>query len=289
MLISRRNDTLVLIEQNEHGRAAGDLAGHWGNDTFAAPERPASARVAAAMHDDGWREADDTPLMNEAEGRPLHFLEIDMAEHVPLYGRGVDRVFEVDPYAGLLVSMHWTGLYRSRWGMQSGSVGFGGGASTLERLQTEAVDAEEQRWIEVKRGLMRDARRSDLEAGLWHSYDLLQAWDLLSLYVSLMDIRPSDGPVVPLASTLKGLDQVPGAKLIESVPLRIAGARSDLVLTPVADGVVTVDPYPFDVDSIDVSVTGKAIPDRRYASQEDARETLGNADEVTLTCQMKRA
>ncbi len=38
-----------------------------------------------------------------------------------LENEGVDRVFGVDPYAGLLVSMHWTGLYRARWGMQSGN------------------------------------------------------------------------------------------------------------------------------------------------------------------------
>lgn len=289
MLISRRNDKLVHIEQNEHGRLAGDLCSMWGNDRFAAPARPESTRIAAAMHDEGWREADNAPLMNPSEERPLHFLEIAMEDHVPLYGRGVDRVFERDPYAGLLVSMHWTGLYRSRWGMQSGAVFQGGGETEAERLQNAAVDHEERRWIDVKRELMREARRSDLEAGLWHGYDLLQTWDLLSLYVSLMNIRPSTGDAVPLASTLKSIDQAPGAKVIESVPLRIAGDRVDLVLTPVEDGTVTVDPYPFRDDAIEVSVTGKAIADRAYATAEESREALDGGEEVTLTCRMTRA
>ena len=289
MLISRRQDKLVLVEQNEHGRLAGDIAGHWGNALFAGPVRRDAAQLAATMHDDGWREGDAAPLFNETQARPLHFLEIDMEDHVPLYKRGVDRVFERDPYAGLLVSMHWTGLYRSRWGVQSGGVDFQRGSSKLEQLQNEAVASEEQRWIQAKQELMHDTRRSDFEAGLWHSYDLLQGWDLLALYLPLMDIRPDDGTEVrPLAATLRSIDQDRGARLIESVPLEVAGERADLTLTPIADGVVTVYPYPFDVDRLDLHVTGKVIPDRHYESPRDARDTLAQADEVTLTCRMTR-
>ncbi|MDQ6817474.1 MAG: DUF3891 family protein, partial [Actinomycetota bacterium] len=122
MLVSRRDGRLLLIEQNEHGRLSGELCAHWGNELFSRPPHRASAQIAAATHDDGWLEADDTPLFNRDEGRPLHFLEIDMQDHVPLYGRGVERVYRRDLYAGLLVSMHWTGLYRRRWGEQRGGV-----------------------------------------------------------------------------------------------------------------------------------------------------------------------
>lgn len=290
MLISRRGNDLVLIEQNEHGRLAGDIAAHWGNAQFAGPLRRESALAAAAMHDEGWREADAQPLFNAAQARPLHFLEIDMEDHVPLYGRGVDRVFEHDPYAGLLVSMHWTGLYRSRWGVQSGGVDFKRGSSKLEQLQDAAVAGEEQRWIEIKQELMRDTRRSDLEAGLWHSYDLLQGWDLLALYLPLFDVRPADSlGVRPLVSTLRSIDQDGGPYLIEAMPREIAGERADLVLRPVADGIVTVDPYPFDADTVEFQVSGRAIPDRRYASAQEAADTIAQAPEITLTCQMKRA
>jgi len=110
MLISRRNGDLYLVEQLEHARLCGDLVGRWGNDGFAVPEPLESVRLGAAMHDEGWREADQEPLFNAEAGRPLHFLEIEMREHVPLYGRGVDRAFATDPYAGRMVSMHWTGL-----------------------------------------------------------------------------------------------------------------------------------------------------------------------------------
>src|SRR5215212_1029817 len=235
MLITRRHDGLYLVDQNEHGRLAGEIAGRWGNDRFATPARRESAVRAAAMHDEGWREADEEPLFNADAGRPLQFLEIDAADHVPLYARGVERVYELDPYAGLLVSMHWTGLYRSRWGMQDGRIEFAG-----EPARDEAVEEQERRWIEVKRALTRDARRSDLEISLWHTYDLLQTWDLLALYVPIVDLRPADAGVAPLPvpATLKSLEQEPGPRTVDSVPTQPGGERAQLTLTAVEPGVV---------------------------------------------------
>jgi hypothetical protein len=287
MLITRREDKLVLVTQPDHAETAGEMVAHWGNDRFAVPPRHESARLAAAMHDDGWREADAVPLFNEDEHRPLHFLEIPMEEHIPLYGRGVDRTFERDPYAGLLVSMHWTGLYRARWGLQEGKLQW---SAPVERLQDEAVEREERRWIDVKQQLVDGQPRSELEAGLWHTYDLLQAWDLLSLYVCLIDLSPADDvPARPVPSTLKGIDQQPGVRTIQSVPLRVGGDRVELTLRAVDPGVVIVDPYPFDEDDVEFSVPATAIPDRHYADADEVRQALEDGDERTITCRMRRA
>lgn len=284
MLISRRNGELFLVDQIEHARLSGDLVARWGNERFAAPVRRESARLAAAMHDEGWREADEEPLFNAAEGRPLHFLEIDTDAHVPLYGRGVDRVFARDPYAGLLVSMHWTGLYRSRWGLQAARVAFAG-----KEVQDEAVAREELRWIAVKQELASDMRRSDLELGLWHNYDLLQAWDLLSLYVCVLDYTPAPRvEAVPVQSTLKGLVQTPGDRTVEAVPTTIGGERVDLTLSAVEPGVVRVDPWPFDADELTCEVAAKVVADRRYDDAADAKAALDDARVATISCRMIR-
>ncbi len=288
MLISRSNGQLRLIEQVEHGRLSGDFARRWGNETFQAPDRREQVATAAALHDEGWRESDDAPLFHPEEGRPLYFLEIEREDHVALYARGVERVFAHEPYAGLLVSMHWTGLYRARWGMQTGAVAFNE-KTALKKLQDDAVAAEEARWIEVKRALLEGQRRSEFEAALWYHYDLVQAWDILSLYVSMSNLDPAgDAEVEPVVSTLYSIDQVPGPRLVESVPLGIGAARTDITLTAVGDGVVVVDPYPFDDDSVEFALTGRTIPDRRYESPEAARAALDSADEVTVTCRMTR-
>ena len=122
MIITARNGSLFMVDQNEHGRLAGELCERWGNDDFAVPHPERGTRLAASMHDDGWRASDDAVRFNAKAGRPMHFLEIDLPDHVDLYRRGVEHALAADPYAGLLVSMHWTGLYRSRWGVQRSGV-----------------------------------------------------------------------------------------------------------------------------------------------------------------------
>jgi Protein of unknown function (DUF3891) len=187
----------------------------------------------------------------------------------------------------MMVSMHWTGLYRSRWGMQAGKVEFAD-----EALQNEAVEHEERRWIDVKADLLRQmgVRRSDFEQGLWHHYDLLQAWDLLSLYVCLIDLSPADGvPARPAPETLRSIDQEPGPRTIGSVPVAIGGERVELTLRAVEPSVVAVEPYPFDADEVQWSVRASVIPDRAYESQEDAAETLASAPPATISCTMLRA
>jgi hypothetical protein len=290
MIITRRNGSLFLVEQNEHARLAGDLWEHWGNERFGTPSPPESTRLATTMHDEGWRAADEEVRFNSEAGRPLHFLEIEMAEHIDLYRRGVEMAVDRDAYAGLLVSMHWTGLYRSRWGLQETTV-FAKEEDSVAQLLDTVVADEEQRWIELKRSLLAGTRRSDFEAELWHNYELLQAHDVMSLYVCTGVVRPAadgDRPV-PVLSTLKAIEQTPGTRTIETVPTRTGSARVDLRLTPVEPGVVVLDPYPFDEDGIGVSATASVIPDRRYESTEEARDAVAAAESVQIGVEFRRA
>jgi hypothetical protein len=287
MVVSRRDGELLLIEQNEHGRLCGEICVHWGNARFVRPVRADSVGVAAAMHDEGWREADAEPLYNADLARPLHFLEIAMSEHVPLYRRGVERVSRLDPYAGLLVSMHWTGLYRGRWGLQSGGVFRSPGTGEAGRLQDRVVAEQELEWLERKPDLMLEEPRSDFEIGLWHNYDLLQALDLLSLYVCAANLSPADGePTETLTGVLGAIEQQPGPRVIGAVPHRPGGRRVDLVLTPTGGDAVAVDPYPFDQDNLELSVSARGIPDRRYESPDAVRAALARAEPATLVCRL---
>jgi hypothetical protein len=288
MIITRRNGSLFLVDQNEHARLARDLCEHWGNERFAAPSPRDGALVAASLHDEGWRAADEEVRFNAEAGRPLHFLEIDIADHIAFYRRGVEAAIARDAYGGLLVSMHWTGLYRSRWGAQDGAI-FVQEDTPVARLQNQCVAAEEQRWIELKRPLVVGRRRSDFEAELWHNYELLQAHDVLSLYVCTGVFRPADDERVAVTSTLKALDQTPGARVIAAVPPRTGSDRVDLRLTPVEAGVVTVDPYPFDEDALRVSAIARVIPDLQYASAQDARAAVAAAESVRIGCELRRA
>lgn len=292
MLITRRGSDLYLVKQVDHGELAGQLAGAWGNESFEAPTPFDSACTAAAKHDEGWRPWDDRPAFNQHEARPLHFLEISMEDHIPLYHAGVEAVAKLDAYAGVLVGMHWTGLYRGRWGLQSNVADLlQADRSPVQKLQDSAVLAEESRWIPVKTGLWRgEGSRAAFETRLWHNYELLQCWDLLSLFVCTAPLStpsPSSDAIL-LSSTLKSIDQPPGTRLIPRVTPRTGEEPVDLVLTVIEPGVVAVEPYPFNSPTAAFSVQAAVIPDRRYTSDEIAG-VFERARTETIRCEMRPA
>lgn len=283
MLITRRNGSLYLIDQTAHAVLCGEIVAAWGNERFERPRPLDSVKTAAECHDDGWREPDRQPLFNAEESRALNFVEIAMKDHVPLYRRGVDATFEKDPYAGLLVSMHWTGLYSGRWGVQEGKVGWKD-QGDVGKLLAEAVRGEEIRWIDVKHGLLGDSLRSDFEARLWHNYDLLQAWDLLSLYACLGDHTPArDAEALPLPKTLAELDQRPGPRLIDEVPVSLAGEHVTMTLTATGEGAIALDPYPFGVSELAFSVPARVIEDREYADADELAQAFSAASTETIS------
>ena len=120
MLVTRRHRELWLITHPEHGRVAGALCAQWGNDRFQKPAQHEALLLAATHHDDGWYELDGRPSFNAQEARPAHFLELPLEVTVGPYGRGVDSVYARDRHAGALVSMHWAGLYHTRFGLHGG-------------------------------------------------------------------------------------------------------------------------------------------------------------------------
>lgn len=285
MIITRRDGSLWLVAQNEHARLARDLCERWGNDGFDTPQPAQGMLVACELHDAGWRGPDGEPRFNADAQRPLHFLEIGQDEHARFYRLGVEEATARDPYAGLLVSMHWTGLYRARWGLQGGQV-FIRDDSPVARVQNEIVAAEEQRWIDLKRPLLAGVRRSDFEAALWHNYELLQALDVMSLYfcTARLETTSADGDAVPVIATLKATDHEAAPRTIESVPRGVAGERVDLSLAVAAPGVVTIDPYPFDEAGIEVRLSARSIPDRQYGSQEEALAVMAGAEPQWIDC-----
>lgn len=266
MIVTRRDGALHLVEQVEHGRVAGELAAAWGNERFEAPTPGEPVRTAATRHDEGWRAWDARVLFHELDRRPLHFLEIDASEHVRLYRQGVERVALGDAYAGVLVGMHWTGLYRGRWSAPGARGRLDLGADG-RAAQDTAVDAEERRWIEAKRlAWTADEPRAAFETRLWHNFELLQLWDLLSLYLCVMPQQPSvsPAPARPWGPQLAALEHAAEDVLLPSVRGNPFGAAERITVGVRTPGVLWLDPYPFHQAGITVDVVSAAVPDRPY-------------------------
>jgi hypothetical protein len=279
VLISRRATRLFLVTHPEHARVAGVLARAWGNDRFAAPARPAAFAHVADHHDDGWGELDAAPAHSAAEQRPAHFLEVDLPLTVEPYERGVEAIHDHDPYAGALASMHWSGLYSSRWGLQDGPpVGHPAAAAV--------VAAQERRWGEALRAAWAgEGPRSALEARAWHGYEVLQAVDLISLALCLVDLTSPTHPAaapLPVAATLRAIDQADGPRLVPAVPAGAGGERVALTLTVAEPGVVAVDPWPFAPDRVVVSIAARVLDDRPYPDAAASARAYAAADVETL-------
>ena len=81
----------------------------------------------------------------------------------------------------------------------------------------------------------RDGSGSDFEREIWHAYEILQALDLLSLCICLVDLgQVSSGETQVMARTLFSIDQEPSRRVILRAPLDNAGRRVDLTVSVVA-------------------------------------------------------
>ena len=268
MIVSRSGGSLRLVRQVEHGRVAGELASAWGNEVFEAAAPHVAVCTAAARHDDGWRAWDARVLFNEDERRPLNFLEIEAGEHIRLYRQGRKRVSLENVYAGVLVGMHWTGLYRGRWSAPGAQARIGMGADD-RALQDRVVRSEQRRWVDAKEQAWTEPEpRSAFETRLWHNYELLQLWDLLSLYLSVMPQEPGPGSAaVPWGPQLRELEHSPQEVSLPSVATRPGVAPVPVTASVRTFGEVTLDPFPLNAP-VSVEVEQTVLPDRRWTRAE---------------------
>jgi hypothetical protein len=291
MIVTRQDGALRLVAQDDHGTVAGDLAAAWGNDAFAAPAQRESVVLAARRHDVGWRRYDARPLFDADARRPLHFTAIDRAVHVPLYRAGIAEIEDQDVYAGLLVSMHWTGLYSGRWILPGGIAAVAAASDDpLLHALHDIVATEERRWVELIERSWTEGPRSAFEAQRWYAYDLLQAWDVLALSLAMADLG-GPAPAVEPASALAmigELEPAPGPRTLDGVPVGPLGERVQLTLTPVAPGVVEVDPFPF-AAPVRTTQRERRIPDRAYADDADLAAAYAAADPEDVAIELRPA
>ncbi len=259
MIVSPRGGgRLVLVRQVDHQEQCALMADAWGNDVFARPEPFAPLRAAALLHDEGWREWEDV-LVPVHDGGPVDFPDIDRAAHVGLYRMGIARAAREGDLTGLLVSLHGSGLYEGRGGLDPDP-------PTPRSERPPVVReflAEEDRVQAALRG--RATGPGPVRTGWeWAAYRLLQTWDALSLYLTWRALpagREGTLPRVP-----RGPDDD------EGVTLR---------LRPTGEHACTCDPWPFTGDRVELPVRVREVPDRHYASASDLGDELLKLPEST--------
>lgn len=269
MLIRQTDGELVLVTQWDHARLSGEFARRWGNDGFASPNPFESVCRAATDHDRGWEQPDSQPLYDPESRRPLQFMDVDWNQHLQFYKRGVRQVMKQDRYAGLLVSMHWLGLYQRRWGLQP-ELDI---VPESERPRLDRISlAEQHHWTALIHNLWNPSQepRHRFEDRLWRNYELLQFWDRLSILICLSDLSEHE------------------STRFEWVPRNDESGYETITVQSRLDSTLVLEPYPFSEPDLEVSVPARHIPNREYEDPARLREVVQNTDREDRTVKITK-
>lgn len=263
----------ILISHPDHARLAGQMAAHWGNAEFAAPEPRADVLVAVLRHDDAWGRRDAQPKITRA-GLPAAFSrelvgaysafeEIDLADYLAVRGRAASLVAADNPYAGLIISMHTVDLLTHRADYSA--------LSPADRQLLERFIAEQRAWQErlvAEVAARPEWTQAATGAPRQRAFEFLQACDSLSLTICVRYPQP--------------------------IPLRHRhpdrqGQLQTITCTPRGNDVYALAPYPFDRDDLTFHLPCRRIPVREFSDQASFDAAWQKSPGELLTVRLVRA
>ncbi|KQL34332.1 DUF3891 family protein [Psychrobacillus sp. FJAT-21963] len=168
MIILEREQSYVMVTQNDHAKIAGKIAQNCKKDYFFELERTPEVLLAIKEHDRGWIELDTSPVWNDKTDKPYSFIDYPTELKIPFYKKGLDEVEKMSKYAGLLCSLHYSSLLHD----------------ATQSVVKEFWNEEKQRKKRLSKelGLKENADKNET---LMYQLDLLKFSDYLSLYISL--------------------------------------------------------------------------------------------------------
>ncbi|MCM3572484.1 DUF3891 family protein [Mesobacillus subterraneus] len=107
MIIHEREHEFVMVAQHDHAHVSRDAAQWWRDDYFLGIDKKESVVLAVREHDRCWIEPDEEPLWNEHTQQPYSFMDYPGSPKLAFYKEGIDEIVQMDPYAGLLCSLHY--------------------------------------------------------------------------------------------------------------------------------------------------------------------------------------
>jgi hypothetical protein len=240
MIVRKQADgSLVLIAQTNHAELSGAFAANWGNEQFAKPRPYRSAVLAAIYHDAGWYRYEAQPAYDVATKSTPNFPQVPPDPiQLAAYQWAIDWLTEIDPYAGLLISRHRTGLWGDRYRKMTSPPPRQRGP--LPQAVTDLVVRNEARQEQALKSL----DRGEFET----NYHNLQVWDFLSLYLCSSDAPPE--------------------QIFDPVPTGYQPhERVRMSSKPLGAERFAIEPYPFAVRPLRVSYAYKHLATYDFPSE----------------------
>ncbi len=228
MIVQRRGPGLRLIEQHDHGLIAGEMAFAW-REAEGSPEVSEILVTATALHDLGWRRLDRVPRWSAETRGAVDFAEYRPGPKFRAAARGVEEVEELDPYAAMLVSMHYASFVGApRWFVE------------------EQTARQEQLADEVDDDLPDpDAVETDLR--------LLRLFDVLSLYLC----------ITPPGASPEGRPAWLGDQF------EVPGWEDLLTARWISDTALALDPWPFGEEPVALEVPHRDLERSTFDDEDD--------------------
>jgi hypothetical protein len=238
MIVRKEADgSLVLIAQTNHAELSGMFAANWGNETFARPRPFQSAVRAAIYHDAGWYRYEVQPTYDLATKSTPNFPQVPNDPELGAYQWAIDWLTGIDPYAGLLISRHRTGLWSERYHVVSSP------PPPPRRALSDGVTAFVARNEARQEAALTSLDRSEFAT----NYHNLQVWDLLSLV--LCTAEPKHTVLEPVPTGHQQPDSV------------------RMTLEPIGVDRISIKPYPFAVRPLQVCYSYKRLPTSDFPSE----------------------
>jgi hypothetical protein len=270
MIRREEQGSFLLIAQHDHALVSGQLAEVFGNETFALPQPLRDVVRGVSLHDCGWPLHDELPTINK-DGLPLDVFETPREIALKVWTASAERAAAIDPYAGLLVSLHVLNLSVFASTLPQFNVESQPQRFAMVKFQQREIERQEN--LRMKLGLRTERSvhhklphdvTQKKEDQLTFNFRLLQAMDAISLAACCT--KP------PTAQTQDVMRQPGGA------PIRLNLGRREKD--------VVVDPWPFGPGEIELMIPVCRIERKKFISEDDLRDATAKGSSEVLICRV---
>lgn len=239
----------LLVSQVDHARVSGELV------RYSREEFSAEVIDGITHHDDGWAAWEAEPKLNPEIGAPYSFLEMPLAESLVIWDNSIVTARKFGPLAGFIVAGHFYNL------LNESDHATGPAALAWLAAKRKVRTAWLDEWV-------RTNPTHTLDHANQAQQQLLVA-DLFSLWLCC-DCPIAEGDASILEQSAM---KIRAKKLLGQYQFTVVGVgrrhpTPDNTVEALA-WVVAVDPYPFSISPLSLTLNAICVPATRYANWQE--------------------
>ena len=244
-MIRRENcNGWIIISQTDHSTLSGELMKYWGNEYFPKPDPCEEVLFAVREHDNGWREWEQNPGINNINKYPRNFLEMTYKEQSEIWRRSFLRFSQSHPYASSLIALHFDKFNNNICKSNSKAL----------QLKTEISDF-------VYKNLHMTTGEIENGSDILRNLKYVQIGDIISLALchGWKTVKLEDIPLYPeKGNTLINLQSTDAVSY-------------------------NLHPYPFSRSDIKLSVPAKYLPKKTFSGSRELLEFINKSPSTRLS------